>query len=199
MKAQSLFLFAIAASTSIVTLTAFSAEATINTEIESFDWTLSLPTEKEIPIDLEIAHYDIDQLEAVEKAIRANPNDAEAYRTRGLIRSHSQEDFPGAIEDFSRAIELDPNNPNNAETYNYRGTSYFWLEDYQKALADYDRAIQLNPNLAIAYYNRGYVRLELKDKRGAMKDFEKGASLSKAEGDMDSYNAALELIQELKQ
>jgi tetratricopeptide (TPR) repeat protein len=143
-----------------------------------------------------LAHYDVDELAGVEKAIRENPNNAGAYLHRGLIRSHSQEDFAGAIADFSRAIELDPT---SAETYNYRGTSYFWLKEFQKALADYNRAIDLDPNLTLAYYNRGYVRIELKDKVGAIEDFRKGAALSKQEGDTISEQEALKIIQDLEQ
>lgn len=151
---------------------------------------------KEIPVHRYIAHYDIDELEGVEKAIRANPNDANAYMHRGMIRSHSQEDFPGAIADFSRVIELDPN---RAEAYNYRGTSYFWLKKFRQALEDYNQAIRLDPKLTIAYYNRGYVRIELGDKKGAIADFRQGAALSKQEGDMMSYEQALEIIQDLEQ
>jgi tetratricopeptide (TPR) repeat protein len=142
-----------------------------------------------------VAHYDIDELEGVEKRIRANPNDADAYLHRAMIRSHSQEDFAGAIEDFNKAIQL---NPNQAEAFNYRGTSYFWLKDYQKAMADYNQAIRLDPNLTIAYYNRAYVRLEMGDKQGAIADFRQGANLSKKEGDMMSYEQAQQMIQDLQ-
>lgn len=149
-----------------------------------------------IPSKQYIAHYDVDELEGVEKRIRENPNDAGAYLHRGLIRSHSQEDFQGAIADFSKAIEL---NPNLAEAYNYRGTSYFWLEKYQQALDDYSQALRLDPNLTIAYYNRAYVRIELGDKKGAIADFQRGAELSKKEGDTMSYEQALEIIRGLEQ
>lgn len=143
-----------------------------------------------------LAHYDVSELEGVEKAIRANPNDAGAYLHRGLIRSHSQEDFEGAIADFSRAIELDPD---RAETYNYRGTSYFWLKQFQKALADYNRALDLDPKMTLTYYNRGYVRIELGDEAGAIEDFRQGAALSKQEGDTISEQEALKIIQDLEQ
>jgi tetratricopeptide (TPR) repeat protein len=149
----------------------------------------------DVPAQYYIAHYDIDELEEVEKRIRANPNDAEAYRHRGTIRSHSQEDFSGAIADFSKAIELDPN---RADIYNYRGTSYFWIKEYQKAIKDYDRAITLNPKLTIAYYNRAYARIEVGNKQGAIEDFRTGAELSKQEGDMMSHDQALEIIRDLE-
>ncbi|MEA5510402.1 tetratricopeptide repeat protein [Crocosphaera sp. UHCC 0190] len=141
-----------------------------------------------------IAHYDVDELEEVEKTIQENPNSAEAYLKRGLIRSHSQEDFAGAIADFTHVIDLEP----SAEVYNYRGTAYFWLQQYQNALEDYQRAIALDQNLAIAYYNRAYVYLELGNKAGAIADFRQGAILSQEQGDSLSYQQALDLIQDLE-
>jgi tetratricopeptide (TPR) repeat protein len=156
---------------------------------------LSVPKTFELPVEQYIAHYDIDELEAVEKRIRANPNDAGAYLHRAMIRSHSQEDFTGALADFSRSLELNPNQP---EAYNYRGTSYFWLKKYQQALNDYNQALRLDPKLTIAYYNRGYVRIELGDRAGAIEDFRQGAALSKKEGDTLSHDQALEIIRDLE-
>ncbi|MEA5533542.1 tetratricopeptide repeat protein [Crocosphaera sp. XPORK-15E] len=150
---------------------------------------------KQEPINsLIIAHYDLDELEAVDKAIQTDPNNADAYLKRGLIRSHSQEDFPGAIADFTHVIALKP----NAEVYNYRGTAYFWLQQYQNALEDYQQAITLDQTLAIAYYNRAYVYLELGDKAAAIADFRQGATLSQEQGDSLSYQQALDLIQDLE-
>ena len=58
-----------------------------------------------------------------------------------------------AIEDYSKAIEL---NPKNAAVYNNRGISYRKLEEYKKAIEDYSKAIELEPGDADAYYNRAY-------------------------------------------
>lgn len=143
----------------------------------------------------QLAHYDVDELEQVEQEIQSDPNNADAYLKRGLIRSHSQEDFRGAVEDFTQVIRLEP----TAETYNYRGTAYFWLQEYNKAIEDYQQAIALNPSLAVAYFNRGYAYLELGNKLEAIKDFSKGASLSRQQGDDSSYQQALQLIQALKE
>jgi len=49
------------------------------------------------------------------------------------------------------------------EEYLHRGDAYFEKEEYDKAGADYTRAIELEPNLAVAYYNRGVAYLR-KDK-----------------------------------
>jgi tetratricopeptide (TPR) repeat protein len=52
-------------------------------------------------------------------------------------------DKQGAITDYNRAIQLDPN---YAWFYSKLGTVYLDLGDYRTAIANYDRAIQLNPD-----------------------------------------------------
>ena len=48
------------------------------------------------------------------------------------------------------------NQPNmSAEDYYNRGTVYAFRGDFERAIADYDKAIDLNPNFAKAYNNRG--------------------------------------------
>ena len=79
-----------------------------------------------------------------------------------------------AIEVYSHAIEL---NPNNIYTYNNRGVAYGAKGDYDRAIADYTKAIQLNPNYADAYFNRGAAYL----KTGGFEQI------------LDDYNRAIEL------
>ena len=57
-----------------------------------------------------------------------------------------------AIEAYSHAIEL---NPNNASTYNNRGNAYGEKGDYDRAIGDHNTAIKLNPDHANTYTNRG--------------------------------------------
>ena len=74
------------------------------------------------------------------EAIRLNPNDAEAYNGRGVVR-YDQGDVEGAIADFNKAIRL---NPSYAEAYNNRGNARFDQGDIQGAVADYNEAMRLN-------------------------------------------------------
>ena len=76
-------------------------------------------------------------------------------------------DYKGAIADYTKVIELAPNNINS---YYNRGTSKANLKDYKGAIADYTKAIELSPNFAAAYYNRGINKYYLKDIIGACKD-----------------------------
>ena len=43
-----------------------------------------------------------------------------------------------------------------AEAYLRRGDSYSDIQDYDRAIADYDQAIRLKPDYAEAYNKRGY-------------------------------------------
>ena len=48
-----------------------------------------------------------------------------------------------------------------AEAYNTRGQiRYLWV-DFDEAVQDYTRAVQLDPGLAEAFYNRGQVHYRL--------------------------------------
>ena len=54
-----------------------------------------------------------------------------------------------------RGMAAEALNPKLAEFYNYRGTMYYHMDKYDKAITDYDLAIRLRRNYADAYYNRG--------------------------------------------
>ena len=71
-----------------------------------------------------------------------------------------------------------------AEEYFERGNSKYDLQDYQGAIADYSKAIQLDPNDSDAYYNRGLSKLELNQKDSACLDWSKAGEL----GDGDAYD-----------
>jgi tetratricopeptide (TPR) repeat protein len=58
-----------------------------------------------------------------------------------------------------------------AEAYNNRGVGYYVRGDYQRAIVDYDSAIELKPDHAIAHYNRGAVHLREGDPERAINEF----------------------------
>ena len=55
---------------------------------------------------------------------------------------------------------------------------------YQKAIDDYTKAIEINPGLAEAYFNRGIVRLKANGKSGIVEDLSKAGEL----GIIDAYS-----------
>lgn len=93
---------------------------------------------------------------------------AQDYYTEGEGKFINQ-DYEGAIKDYSQAIEL---NPDHVEAYYNRGLAKHFLEDYEGAIADYDKALTLNPDYTKAYYDRGNAKSNLGDYRGAIADYE---------------------------
>ena len=79
-----------------------------------------------------------------------------------------------AIEAYSHAIDL---NPNNAAAYNNRGVAYDSLGEFNKAITNYNIAIKLKPNLAEGYNNRGITYKEKGELDRAIKDFDKALEL----------------------
>ncbi len=59
-----------------------------------------------------------------------------------------------------------------------RANAYSGLGERQKALADYDKAIELDPGAALAYFNRGDEYRLLGDHERAIEDFETAVSLA---------------------
>ena len=105
----------------------------------------------------------------LDKAIKLDPNYAEAYISRGSIKQ-SLKDDPGAMSDVNKAIELDPK---KAGFYVIRGIIKDDLEDYTGAVTDFDKAIELGIKNAALYYLRGLAKCILEDYTGAITDFEK--------------------------
>jgi len=83
--------------------------------------------------------------------IRLNPNDAEAYRSRGVLYCQ-REMYDQAIGDYNEAIRIAPN---NAKDYEGRGMAYCGKNNYDQSIADFTEAIRLNPNSKNAYKLRG--------------------------------------------
>lgn len=85
--------------------------------------------------------------------------DSGSFHTKGLAHGKANE-HKQAIEDYDKAIQLNPNNP---VIYNDRGDSHLALNNHENALADYNQAIALNPNYDSAYINRSKCHLKNKN------------------------------------
>ena len=94
---------------------------------------------------------------------------AEGFFNSGKVKDSLEDDL-GAIEDFTKAIDLDPN---NANIFYRRGLSKFYLEDYPGSITDFNKAIDINPDYDYAYYSRGKSKHNLEDYEGAVTDFSK--------------------------
>ena len=86
------------------------------------------------------------------------------YNNEGYIQENLQ-DLSKAIEDFSAAIEIDPN---FYVAYLDRGKCYQELKQYEKAIEDFTKVIKMKSNWSVGYYYRGkcYEALGIFDEAG---------------------------------
>jgi tetratricopeptide (TPR) repeat protein len=75
---------------------------------------------------------------------------------------------------------------NNAIAYLERGNDYLDTERYDKALTEYNQAIQINPNYAEAYNSRGIVYAHLQQYDKALADFDRAIKIDPS--DAKAYN-----------
>ncbi len=111
-----------------------------------------------------------------------------AWNNRGSIKYRAK-DYTGAIDDFDKAIE---GNPDYDNAYYNRGTAKKDLgiarNDnalLQSAFSDFNKAISLNPDFAQSYVNRGFLKDQKGDQAGAILDFDKAIGLNA--GDPSPY------------
>ena len=109
-----------------------------------------------------------------DKYVPDNSNmSATEYWNRAYDKSENGDNY-GAIADYTKAIEL---NPNSSSAYSNRGLLKDNLEDLYGAIADYTKAIELDPDNADIYFNRGISKSGLKDLYGAIADYTKAIEL----------------------
>ena len=93
--------------------------------------------------DLDKAFADYD------KTIKLDTTNYLAIYQRGKIRMKKQ-DITSAIEDYNKALSIKEDD----DIYVARGIANGIMIDYQKSIADFDKALEINPQNADAYYNR---------------------------------------------
>ena len=75
-----------------------------------------------------------------------------------------------AVEIFSEVIRRDPD---FAEGYNKRATTYYMLQEYEKSIADCDKTLEINPVHFGALSGAGLCYLGLRNLRQALAYFER--------------------------
>ena len=94
-------------------------------------------------------------LETAEDALALNPQDSEAWYTKGVYMQTQVGDNQAAVESYSRAIEI--NAEYLAALFN-RGLAYKSLGRLDKAIADFESVVELkNGEAPRALYNLGLI------------------------------------------
>ena len=65
-----------------------------------------------------------------------------------------------------------------ATQYFKQGVEKYEAGNYQGAISDWSKAIEINPQDAVFYYNRGVAKHELKDYQGAIADYTKAIEIN---------------------
>ena len=102
----------------------------------------------------------------------------------------------GAIKDLTRAIEL---NPQYVEAFFARAQLLFLKKDLNKALADYNKVMELAPNFPAAglvYKNRSVIRQFNGDRDGALADLNQAVSLNPKDAGAYGNRGVIRALQE---
>ena len=116
-----------------------------------------------------------DALDDFNNYIKSNPDNWRGYHNRAISKEFLG-DFLGAIADYSKAIELNPNPWE--KSFFWRGYLHEKNENYDRAISDYSSAIKINPEYEKAYFFRGYLRYILEDYKGSIEDYSKVIELN---------------------
>jgi serine/threonine protein kinase/tetratricopeptide (TPR) repeat protein len=104
-------------------------------------------------------------IEALDHYLGTGKPTAAVHEARGLARAELGK-YPGAIEDYSRALELEP----TARVQTYRGWAHLLCEAPKLALRDFELALQLDPSSADALTGRGLILASQGHHRDALRD-----------------------------
>jgi tetratricopeptide (TPR) repeat protein len=107
-------------------------------------------------------------IEDFTSAARVNPRSGLGHFERAATRWMFDPNMPAStLKDLDEAIRREPD---NAHYYNLRGVVLTSTDNFQRAIADFDRTITLAPTMAIAYGNRGLAKYFLNRKAEAAED-----------------------------
>ncbi|MEE4214547.1 MAG: tetratricopeptide repeat protein [Bacteroidales bacterium] len=99
--------------------------------------------------------------------IKNNDRNTEAFLTRSRIYK-ARLDYPSAINDVSRNILVEPDNPKH---YIDRGGYYQEFNQHPNAINDFSKAISLNSSDPDVYFKRAYSYEEIMDYEKAARDY----------------------------
>lgn len=107
-------------------------------------------------------YFDKDQndnaLNDFNKAISLDPNNYEWYHRRGHVWDY-KDVFDKAVQDYAKAIELHP----QKEFYFDRAEAYAELGQTAKAMADFDKALEMDYPAATIHHRKGRLYLKNQD------------------------------------
>lgn len=113
-------------------------------------------------------------IEMFSKAIELDPNNANAYKSRGCCYFDTEPDK--AIKDLTKAIEL---KPNYTKAYEIRACCYSYRKsNLKKAISDYLSILKYQPNHIESYLSLGHIFSDNDEYDSSIQAFSKAIELS---------------------
>lgn len=116
-----------------------------------------------------------DRLKRLNDAIKANPQDANNYFSRGMVYANNFY-FNQALDDFKKALSLNPNLP---IANNYVCYIYINKRQFDKAEEYCQRAIKQSPNFSKPYFNLARIYQHRKNFDKAVEQITKAIDLER--------------------
>ncbi len=112
----------------------------------------------------------------VDEAIKKFPAETEFYYLQGLINI-AKKKYYKAVNNFNKVLELEMS-VDQYKVYLNRGVANLNLQEFNLAIEDLTKSIELNNANASAYHSRGMVYYELEDYESAVDNFMQAIDLS---------------------
>ena len=136
---------------------------------ENGNKTISIGTASFPSIDFKKKEIILNALKALRHAAFFGPDSAVSFDAVSLNinadRLYQEGDIKGAIEDFKKAVVLDPENLN---VFNSLGVCYGILGAYEKAEESFQAALKIKPEDPMALYNAGFVNILINNRGKAL-------------------------------
>ncbi len=123
------------------------------------------------------------------ETLKDRPNDYDCYNMRAIAYSELKK-YDSSLSDFSKCIEIKPSH----EAFYNRGATYFLKNDFNTAIADFNKSINLNANDEKSIYKRALSYYNVSNYKEALNDFNKYLQIRKNEYKV-YYERALTEIQ----
>jgi tetratricopeptide (TPR) repeat protein len=104
-------------------------------------------------------------------------------------------DTTSALSDLNKALEIAPDRDTAYESYCHRAQVYYTMKEYDKAIADLNKSIELNDEYGEAYFHRGLCYKSLNQNDQAKADFEAAISNSTDQSIINKATDELNSIQ----
>ena len=126
--------------------------------------------------------------------------ESDAHNIKGVQifnNAKNSQDYQNALNEYTAAINTDPNDNNISSYYSNRGSTQYKLGNYAAALEDLNKALELNGKNAFGYYWRALVYEAQKNFDAAKEDWNSTGNVDYSDGKYETaaqrYTSAINI------